>query len=168
MNEMDTPGGDFDVEPVVKRLRTLLGREGVSDDYVRLRADVLEAQAAVLAALADSNVARASSSIPESPGKRRCPALAPEMVPVDAAQARRLFDAIALACRQFGNLGADLSRLRSAVDGESGLPESLIRGAAFGPDDEHLASVAGRVDVSPELLLLLGRWVAAPFVTYAV
>ncbi len=168
MNEMDTPGEAFDVGPVVKRLRALLGREGVSDDYVRLRADVLEAQAAVLAALADPNVARASSSIPESPGKRRCPALAPEMVPVDAAQARRLFDAIALACRQFGNLGADLSRLRSAVDSEPGRLESLIRWAAFGSDEEHLASVAGRLDVSPELLLLVGRLVAAPLVTCAV
>jgi len=168
MSDMDTRDGAFDVEPIVARLRALLGREGVSDDYVRLRADVLVAQAAALAALNDSRGRRASSPIPASPEKKRCPALVAERVPVDAAQARRLFDAVVRACGQFGNAVADLARLRSAVDGDPGLLESLIRWAAFEPDAEHLASVAGCPDVSPELLLLVGRLVAAPLVTCAV
>jgi len=167
MNGTDTPGGAFDVELVVKRLRTLLGRAGISDDYVRLRVGVFEAQAAVPSALADSSVSRTSTAIPARRGHAG-PALAPEMVPVDAASARRLFDAIARACSQFGSVGADLPRLRSAVDGEPGLLESLIRRAAFGPDEPYLVSVAQRLDVSRELLLLVGRWVAAPFVTCAV
>ena len=167
MNDTGTPGGAFDAELVAERLRSLLGREGISDDYVRLRVGVFEAQAAVLSALADSSVTRASTAIPAIPA-RRYPALAPEMVPVDAARTRRLFDAIVRACSQFGNVGADLPGLRSAVDGEPGLLQSLIRRAAFGPDEEYLASLAQRLDVSPELLLLVGRLVAAPLVTCVV
>ena len=167
MNDTGTPGGAFDAELVAERLRSLLGRDGISDDYVRLRVGVFEAQAAVPSAIVDSSVSRTSTAIPAIPG-RRCPALAPEMVPVDAARARRLFETIARACSQFGHVGADLPRLRSAVDGEPGLLESLIRRAAFGPDEPYLASLAQRLDVSPELLLLLGRLVAAPLVTCAV
>ncbi|HUT93149.1 MAG TPA: formate dehydrogenase accessory protein FdhE [Thermoguttaceae bacterium] len=167
MNDTGTPGGAFDVELVAERLRSLLGRDGISDDYVRLRVGVFEAQAAVLSAFVDSSVSRTSTAIPARRGHAG-PAIDPEMVPVDAASARRLFDAIARECSQFGSVGADLSRLRSAVDGEPGLLESLIGRAAFGPDAEYLASVAGRLDVSPELLLLLGRLVAAPLVTCAV
>jgi FdhE protein len=167
MNDADIPDEAFGSERVAERLRALLGRDAVSDDYVRLRIGVLEAQSAALGALAESSVWRRSMSILDRQ-QERGPALAPEMVPLDAASARRLFDAILSACRQYGDTGADWTALRSAVGSEPGLLEELIRRAAFGPDEPYLVSASQRLGVSPELLLLLGRLVGAPLVTYAV
>jgi FdhE protein len=157
-----SPGQTPDVDHITERLRGLLGRESISDDYVRLRIDVLRAQAAVLAELEGSAV------LPRSAGSTQngLP-LAPELVPFDAALAQGLFDAVARACRQYGHRGPALTELQSAVAGEPSFLEQLIRGAAFAPDEEHVGSLSGRLGVSAELLVFASRLLAAPFVTSA-
>ena len=147
-----TPDADF----VVKRLRALLGRESVADDYVRLRIDVLRAQAAALAELEDST----------GPAPSRLP-LAPQMLPLDAAVNERLFRAAAEACRRHGDPGPDLGRLESAVRLDPQLLEELIRHAAFSCDDEPLTSLGERLEVSVKLLWFVGRLLAAPPVRWA-
>jgi len=163
MNNTHSPGRNPDVRRIVERLAALSDRESVSHDYVRLRIEVLKAQAATLAGLAGRTAAPVRrTSKPEGP------ALGPDMLPFDPVPARRLFDSIARARGQHGNPGADLARLRSAVGSEPGLLEDLTRRAAFGPDEEYVLSLAGRINVSPELVVFLGRLLAAPFVTHAV
>ena len=156
MNDSPSPAPMPKVEAIVGRLRALLGRESVSDDYVRLRIDVLRAQAAVLAEIEGLPVST-SEGLP----------LQPETVSLDAALAQGLFDAVARACRQYGHPGPGLPRLRSAVAAEPSFWEQLIRRAAFGPDEEHLGSLSGRLGVSAELLVFAGRLLAAPFVASA-
>ncbi|MFH1924858.1 MAG: formate dehydrogenase accessory protein FdhE, partial [Planctomycetota bacterium] len=144
------------------RLAGLLPGESVSGEYVRFRIAVFKAQAATLAGLGDSAPARSSGT------SHQGPALRPEMLAFDAAAAERLFRSILDACHEHGDPGADLSRLGSAVAGRPELLEGLLRAAAFGPDEEHLASLADRLEVSGELLVFVGRLAAAPFVTCAV
>ena len=149
-------GGNPDADYVVGRLRGLLGRGSVADDYVRLRIDVLRAQAAALAELEGST----------GPTPSRLP-LAPEMVPLDAAVTERLFRAVAEACRRHGDPGPDLGRLESAVQLDAQLLEELLRHAAFAPLEEPLTSLGQRLEVSVELLWFVGRLLVAPPVSWA-
>jgi FdhE protein len=144
------------VEAIVDGLNSLLGRESVSDDYLRLRIDVLRAQAAVLAELEGATV----------PTGNRLP-LEPESVPFDAALAQRLFDGVARACRQHGNPGPELAELQSAAAATPELLERLIRRAMSEPPEEHVESLRGPLRAPTELLVFVGRLLAAPFVTCA-
>lgn len=152
-----------DVDRIAERLAGLLPGESVSEEYVRFRIAVFKAQAATLAGLGDSASARFSET---SHGQD--PALRPERIALDPAAAERLFRSILDACREHGNPGADLARLGSSVAGRPELLEGLLRAAAFGPDEEQLGSLAERLEVDAELLVFVGRLVAAPFVTCAV
>ncbi len=147
-------------ETIVRRLESLLARESVPADYVRLRIDILQAQTRVTKELGPAPPIR------DLDASRR-PMIHPEEVPLDAALAEQLLDATVEACRRYGNPGAELTRLRSAVGRQPGLLEELVRRAALGPDQPYLASLAGRLEVSVPLLLLIGRVVAAPFITHA-
>ena len=153
---------NVDVAETVRRLESLLHCESVSGDYVRLRIGVFEAQAATLCALADSTAPATAASF-----QGKSPALEPEMVRFHPALSKRLFDSIADACRQHGNPGFELTRLRSVIGGRPSLLEELMRRSAFAPGEEHVARLAGRLEVPAPLLLFLGRLLAAPFVTHA-
>ncbi|OHB79266.1 MAG: hypothetical protein A2V98_06415 [Planctomycetes bacterium RBG_16_64_12] len=157
-------GASLHVDRIRERLAGLLPENSVAGDYVRFRIALFHAQAATLAGLGDWTAAQPVSKA----SGHRGPALRPEMVDFDPAAAERLFRAIAAACREHGNPEADLARLGSAVASRPELLEGLLRAAAFGPDEEHLASLADRLEVSAELLVFVGRLVAAPFVTRAV
>jgi FdhE protein len=89
------------------------------------------------------------------------------MVRFDPAVARRLFDAVDEVLRNCGEAGVELSRLRAAIDDQPAVLEELMTRAAFDPDQEYLASLAGRLELPAGLLLLVGRVLAAPFVTRA-
>ena len=156
MNDSPSPGPTPNVEAIVDGLKGLLGRESISDDYVRLRIDVLRAQAAVLVEFKG----------PAGSIESRLP-LEPEGVPLDAALAQRLFDDVARACRRYGHSGPGLTELQSAVASEPSSLDQLIRRAAFAPDKEHLGSLSGQLGISAELLVFAGRLLAAPFVTFA-
>jgi len=118
---------------IVLRLEALLPSESVSGDYVRLRIEVLRAQAAAL----------------------------------DAPHAGRLFEAIVAACRRYGEAGEELARLESAVQSRPEVLDDLKRAVALAPDEESLASLAGRLQVSAPLLVFFGRLLAAPFLANA-
>jgi FdhE protein len=153
----DAPGAG----QVVERLEALVGREGVSDDYVRLRVGVLRAQADALGRLADSSVSKSA------PLQEQSTALSADVIRFDPPIAVWLLDRIARAFREHGNPGEGLARLESAVGGDPPLGEELMRRAAFGPDEAYLVSLAERLEAPPELLLFVGRLLAAPFVTWA-
>jgi formate dehydrogenase accessory protein FdhE len=105
----------------------------------------------------------------EQPAARAgpCPErpIRPEDVPFDAHDAGRLLAAVVDVCRKHGS-AAEPARVQSAGAGEPGLPLELMRYAAFGPDDDGLALLADRLEVSAAGLLLFGRVLAAPPVTY--
>ena len=134
-----------DADRITERLTELLARESVAGDYVRLRIGVLKAQAATLRELADA-------------------AREPQPAPFDPALARRLFQAIADEIRRHGNPGDDLARLEASVDDRPALLEKLVRRSAAGPAEGRLARLGGTLDVSSELVIFVGRLIAAPFV----
>lgn len=138
-----------DAETVIKRLEDLIGTPGVSEDFARLRIGLLRAQAEALESLANS-----------------APAAGP--IAFDPTVARPLFDSVVKVCGTYSSTADDFDRLSAAVDREPALLESLVRGAAFGPDEELLAATAKRIEVPSPTLLFVGRIVAAPMVIYAV
>jgi len=152
-----------DVDLVRKGLEGLLAEESVSEGYVRLRIGVFEAQAAVLAALGG----RTGGTV--SGWSRRQQGTDDEaLAPVDLELGQRLFESIAAACRRDAKPGEDLTRLESAVASRPGLLEELMREAAIGRDEEDAARLAGRLEVSADLVVFVGRLLAAPFVRHAV
>ena len=157
MTDSPSPGPTPNPEAIVERLQGLLGWESVSDDYVRLRIDVLRAQSGVLAEL-EGSVGPAENKLP----------LEPEDLPLDAGLAQRLFDSVAQACRRYGNPAPELADLRSAVATEPELLERLIRRAMLPPVQQQLGSPGAPLPAPAELVAFAGRLVAAPFVTAAV
>ncbi len=166
----DTPFFDCSArsEETIRHLEALIGQPGVSEDYVRLRIGLLKAQAAALAELGGEPLPDIPLTQPLPQGERSSGGtLRPEMVRFDPAVARRLFDAVDEVFRSCGHPGMELSKLRSAVDEEPAVLQEMMTRAAFEPDQECLGSLAGRLEVPAGLVLLVGRVLAAPFVTGA-
>lgn len=161
MNDTGTSARGPHVDRIAERLAGLFERESVSEDYVRLRIGLFQAQAATLRDLAQLPI-EPPSAVPHG----QSPVLRRENVQFDLASAARLFDALAGVCQRHGNPGPELPRLWSALSNRPVLLDDLMRRVALGPDEEYLASLAGRLDVTPALLLFLGRLLAAPFVTH--
>lgn len=150
---------------IVERLEALCGCESAAEDYVRFRIELLKAQAAVREGLARSAPpAQASDAAQE--GKTH--ALGADDVPFDSALLAGLLKDLAAALRGRGHRGGDPARLSAAAAAEPALLEELARRAAFAPDEAFLNSLSGRLAMSPEALLFLGRVLAAPFVAEAV
>ncbi|MHC4405451.1 MAG: formate dehydrogenase accessory protein FdhE [Planctomycetota bacterium] len=147
---------------VVRRLESLLGRESISEDYVRLRIGVLRAQAAVLDELA---LRPATASMETAQGRR--PALHPDDVSIDGELALGLLASIGDVCRRVGTAGKACGELLRVAREQPDLLARLIRSAALGLDDAGIEPRVGPLDIPPDLLVFLARVVAAPFVTSA-
>jgi formate dehydrogenase maturation protein FdhE len=156
-----SPG--YGLTDAVAGLEALIGQPHISEDYVRFRIDLLQAQGVVRAA------SERSSPIAERrrDGKPRTPALEAKTVRFDGELLAALCDALCEAVTRSGRDAGDVPRLAAAVKEEPGLLGELVRGAAFGPDQEFLESLSSRLDTSTDALLFVGRVLAAPFVAVA-
>jgi hypothetical protein len=130
---------------VRRGLEALIGREHVSEEYVRFRIRLLEAQVAACDA-----VRPRAEDTPHEPT-------------FDPALLGRLFEELRSALPS-----EDLERLSAAVAAEPTLLDALARGAAGGPDEPFLTTLSERLAISREALLFFGRVLRAPFVAAAV
>ena len=151
-----------DTAETIGRLEALIGSEGVSEDHVRLRIGLLRAQA---------EASRALAALPRVPilakEKGKGPALHPEMIPLDAAIAGRLFAAVLDVLGTYGDADIGLTWLQSSLEEELGLGAELIRRIGLEANAEYLAATAGRLEIGAELLFFLARILAAPFARHA-
>lgn len=150
-----------DAARLIGHLESLVGREGIAKDYVRLRIELLRAQAEALEALAEDSPPLRSPGVDEGLLLARVTPMS-----VDRGVARALFARVAAVCAARARKGGGLRRLERAVEDQPDLPEELVRFAAV-PDEWPFAGLAVRLDVPVEVLLLVVRVTAAPLVAHA-
>ena len=163
-------------DEVVARLEGLLGRPHVSAEYVSFRIDLLKAQWTVREALAGAPSRSREPACPADPiGVRPGgdaapprPALDPDSIPFDPGLLDSLFRAICDSTARQGRETEDLRILATAVRADPRLLDTLARRATSGPDMDGLESLARQVRVLPDVLLFIGRALAAPFFAEAV
>ncbi len=164
-----------ELDEIVARLEALIGQPHVSEEYIRFRIDLLRGQWDVRHALAGTaspgpylgptgRVAAGRGEKASTPGK---PALDPGAVPFDPRLLRSLFSAFCTAAARHGRQTEDTQRLVAAAEDNPALPEELARQAAFGPEMEHLESLARQFGILVDALLFVGRALAAPFLAEA-
>ena len=164
------------LDEVVARLEGLLGRPQVSAQYVSFRIDLLKAQWTVREALAGvpsrtRESACAAVPIGVRPGGDAAPprpALDPDSIPFDPGLLEFLFHAICDSTARQGRETEDIRILATAVRADPRLLDTLARRATSGPDMDGLESLARQLRVLPDVLLFVGRALAAPFVAEAV
>ncbi len=156
-------GSSFESAEIIANLEALIGREYVSEEYVRFRIELLAAQTAVREALDR----RAVFPVAEAKDGDQTAALEPSEVPLDVTLLRNLLEDLSAALGKHEGQSEDLSRLSTAAAKDPELLEQLARKAGFGPDEAFLASLSERWDVDVEALLFFGRVLIAPFVAEA-
>jgi FdhE protein len=165
----------YGLDEIVARLEALIGQPHVSEEYIRFRIDLLKAQWAVRLAMAQT-----AQSIPRPSPTRRAatdqrqpelpmprPAIEPDTIPFDRGLLQSVFSAICRSAAQRGRKAEDMQRLAAAVEADPALLQALAGTAAFGPDMEALEQQARALRVSVDVLLFVGRALAAPFVAEA-
>jgi FdhE protein len=150
---------------VVTRLQGLLGRPHVSAEYVVFRIDLLQAQRTVRAALAGNPSPAREPTCAVAPPRS---ALEPDDLHFNPGLLEFLFRAICDSTARQGRETEDIRILASAVQADARLLETLVQQAAFGPDMDGLESLARQLRVLPDVLLFVGRALAAPFFAEAV
>lgn len=138
---------------ILGQLESLVGQRGVADDYVRLRAGVLRAQAIMLEELADSPLVPIAVQ-----GPPRRPAIRPEELPFDLALGLRLFEGLVAVLREHRSTDAALDAWANEVRMR---PEGLEEFARRALNTEEKPA-------SDDLQHLMSRLLAAPFLTHAV
>jgi len=134
-----------ETEKIVDRLLGLIGREGVSEEYVRFRVLLLKSQTALRDELAG----------------------AADDVPFDSSLASAFLANLSEALKEADHQSDDLERLRAAADGEPELLEQLA-GRVVSDYDDYLDSLGRRLQIDPVALLFFARAMVAPQVTEAV
>ena len=140
-------------EQIAANLEALIGREEVSEQYIRFRIGLLGAQRTVYHALA----ARDRSGV-----------VPIEELPLDEALAQQFLADLGGVLDTENGPNRDLARLSEAAARNRELLDRLARGAACGPNMEFFRALAEDLGADIEALLLFGRALAAPFVTDAV
>ena len=164
------PTRRFDEEAkIAAHLEALIGREDVSEDYVRFRIELLESQAAARDALAGLPFAAPS----DTAERAESPVLDPAAIPFDRGLLEKLLADLSASLSRQGRPNEDLARLSVACAEEPEFLEELVRKATFGPDSmisgrQFLDAAGRRLDMDPEALLFFGRVLGAPAVTAAV
>ena len=147
----------------VERLEALIGQEAVSEDYVRFRIGLAKAQTSVREALVQhesSTVAGDAGATPTSP------ALTRGAIQWNRALLASLFEDVRALVVRSGKQTAGLAGLQEAAEENAGLLEELAEVSAFG-DEESLLELSNRVGTAANVLLFVGRVLAAPFVAEA-
>ena len=161
---------------VIRRLEALLDTPGVSADCVRARVAILKAQEGVIEALGGVQgvaVDPGGPAVGGSGGVRRPapsaegPAVRPEMLWFGQDLAAGLLAAVMDAGRRQGPGAEGLERIAAAAARRPELVEDLALRVAFGPEPAHLAVLSQETGAPGELLVFLGRLIAAPLVVDA-
>jgi FdhE protein len=161
----------YGLDDIVARLEGLIGRPHVSAQYVSFRIDLLKAQWTVREALAGvpsrtRESAGAAVPVGVRPGDDAAPprpALDANGIHFDPNLLEFLFQAICDSTVRQGGQSEDIRILATEVRADPGLLDNLARRATSGPDMEGLESLARRLRVLPDVLLFVGRALAAPF-----
>ena len=147
----------------VERLEALIGQEAVSEDYVRFRIGLAKAQASVREVI----VQRESSTVAGDAGPiATSPALTRGAIQWDRALLASLFEDVRALVVRSGNQTAGLAGLQEAAEEDAGLLEELAEVSAFG-DEQSLLELSNRVGTAADVLLFVGRVLAAPFIAEA-
>lgn len=141
-------------EQIAAGLEALIGRQEVSEQYVRFRIGLLGAQRTVYHAL---TAARDRSKV-----------VPIEELPFDETLARQFIEDLSGVLDTENGPNRDLTRLSEAAARDRELLARLARRAACGSDIEFFAALAEKLAADVEALLFFGRALAAPFVTEAV
>jgi FdhE protein len=153
----------------VAQLEALIGREGVSTEYVGFRIDLLKGQWAVRQAFAQASSAdgrrERTQVTDDTPTGKAAPVLDEGALALDAKMLASLFELLCPAIRKDDRQSADVQALLGAVERDPALLGELVRHGAFAPDGEHLALLSERLGTSVEALLFFGRALAAPLLT---
>ncbi len=152
------------LDDIVARLEGLLGRPHISAEYVSFRIDLLKAQWSVREALAGVPFQTREPACAAPPR----PALDPDTLAFDPGLLQFLFHAICNSTARQGRETEDIHILATAVRADPRLLDTLARHATSGPDMEGLESLARQLRVLPDVLLFVGRGLAAPFFAEAV
>ncbi len=152
------------LDETVRRLQALIGVEFISADYVRLRIDLLKAQGAVRAALAERELPDLASL---TDGQGLGPHLGAGSIRWDSALLASLFDDLCAAVAESGQSAGGLAGIRSAVREQAVSLEELAETAAFGPKEGQIAALAEQTGTPRDVLAFIGRTLAAPFVIEA-
>ncbi len=150
------------------QLEALIGRDGVSTEYVRFRIDLLRGQWAVRRAFAqglsaDARQDRAQAT--DDTHAEQAPVFDEEALALDAKTLASLFELLCPAIRKDDRQSADVQALLGAVEGNPALLGDLVRHSAFAPDGEHLALLSERLGSSIDAVLFFGRALASPLLT---
>jgi formate dehydrogenase accessory protein FdhE len=135
---------------VIDAILGLIGREHVSEPFVRFRAALAKAQHVALARL-------------EAAEGEGWP-LQADVIPDDTSPLPPLLEALAVSLAEAGDKSEDVARLIEAAKTDDSLLARLARAAAFGPDQDALSAWSEDLGVSVDGLLFFGRAMAAPYV----
>jgi formate dehydrogenase accessory protein FdhE len=157
-------GPTYGLAETVGRLQALIGVESISADYVRLCIAVTTAQATARGALAECDLV---DLVSPARGPKSGPLLQVGAIRWNTGVLASLLDDLCAALATSERAGDALGRLRSACDENVALLAELAETAAFRPKESHMAALAEQTDTPPEVLALIGRMLAAPFVVEA-
>jgi FdhE protein len=164
----------YGLDEIVARLEALIGKPHVSEGYIRFRIDLLKAQWAVRQALAATppwgpslQTTSQATSMAGGEAGAPTPPLGLTTVSFEPELLRSLFTALCASAARRGRQTEDTQRLMAAVEDNPALLEELACKAAFGPAMDDLESLAREVGVFVDVLLFIGRALAAPFVAEA-
>lgn len=148
----------------VGRLQALIGAESISEDYVRLRIDVITAQGAVRTALAERKLPDLASP---TDGRGPGPHLGAGSIRWDSALLASLFDDLCAAVAKRGRPADGLAGIRTAAQKDPVLLEELAEACAFGSAEDRTAALSKQAGTPHDVLAFVGRTLASPFVAEA-
>ena len=141
------------------RLERLLGKEYVSDDYVKFRIALAEAQTSAFEGLRDAGI-YSGGNRENGNSKLHTP---PESTPVNAAILNAYFSRIRKASANYGGESEELFKLAEAHLREDGLLASIVARGILEFDNDFIEECAGKIGIPSDALKFVAHILAAPF-----
>lgn len=151
------------------QLEALIGRDGVSTEYVRFRIDLLKGQWAVRRAFAQALSAGdelgRTQGATDTHNRQAVPVFGEAALALEPGMLASLLELLRAATGKDERQSADVQALLAGVEAKPALLDQLVQRAAFAPDGEQLVLLSERLGASVEALLFFGRALAAPLLT---